>query len=234
MKRFYETAHVRDDAGAFGIRLDTRELKTPAKKKLRCPTKKMAQLIADEWQAQEENVLPDTMPVMRLVATAIDGVETAIDETANDFAAYGLSDLLCYRAAHPEKLVKQQEEAWTPMLDWAQARFEMAFTVTSGVLPVTQPDGTYARLVEIAGGEVFRLAGLSFGAPLLESAILTLALAEAKITAQTAYELSQLDDIFQMQEWGGDEELTARLARRQGDIVALSRYFEALAGRGIS
>lgn len=229
MKRFYEAAAVTHDASDFGVRLDARELKTPAKNPLRCPTKKMAQLVADEWQAQDENISPDSMPIMRLVATAIDGVQNKIDATAQAFADYGLSDLLCYRAEHPHKLIKQQEAAWSPMLDWMQARFELAFVVTSGIAPVVQPDGVRARLVEIAGQEVFRLTGLAFGAPLLGSAILTLALAEAEINAQKAYELSQLDDIFQLTEWGADAEAAQRLARRQRDITALSRYFDALA-----
>ena len=231
MKRFFENVNVVPIDGGFAITLDEHLLKTPAKKTLCCPTQKLAQLVATEWQQQGDTIKPDLMPVMRLVATALDRVQHTQAETAKAFAAYGLSDLLCYRATHPEKLVKRQEATWTPLLGWAKARFGLSLVVTSGIVPAPQPANTQSRLIDIVGDDIFRLAGLAFGAPLLGSAILALALAESEINVQTAYEASQLDDIFQMEEWGRDAEITERLAHRHSEILALGRYFAALADR---
>lgn len=231
MKRFYEQAEAAPLEHGFGVQLDGRALKTPAKQTLMCPSAELAQLVAEEWQAQGDEIVPDAMPIMRLVATALDRVSAAIDETAAAFAAYGLSDLLCYRAEHPDKLVERQAAQWEPWLDWARRRYDMSFNVTAGILPVSQPDGTELRFQEIAGDEPFRVTGLAFGAPLLGSAVLTLALAEGDIDAQMAYEVSQLDDIFQIEQWGADHEAETKLARRQQEIDALGRYFSALAAR---
>ena len=231
MKRFYETVNVKEAANGFAVQLDAHLLKTPAKKTLYCPTQNLAQLVADEWAAQSATIQPDLMPIMRLVATALDRVQTMPHESAEAFAAYGLSDLLCYRATHPEKLVARQAASWSPLLDWARARFGLVLGVTSGIVPVAQPSDTKARLAAVAGDDIFRLTGLAFGAPLLGSAIVTLALAEAEINAETAYETSQLDDIFQMEEWGRDVEIAERLSRRHAEIAALGCYFAAIADK---
>lgn len=227
-RRFYETVSVADTEAGFVIRLDAHELKTPAKKPLILPTQKLAQLVADEWQAQAEMIDSHTMPHMRLVSTALDRVSEVSSETAASFAAYGMSDLLCYRAAHPEKLVAQQAAQWDPLLDWARQRFDMSFEVTSGVLPVAQAQDNEARLVAIAGEEAFRLTGLAHTAAILGSAVLALALDEQHIGPDEAYRLAFLDDLFQIEEWGEDEEAVARLDKITMDIRVASVYLSAL------
>ena len=114
------------------------------------------------------------------------------------------------------------------MLAWAQERFDLTFNVTGGILPVDQPAGNAARLTEIAGRDVFRVAGLAHGASLLGSAILTLALEAEEIAAEQAHALSNLDALFQIDEWGADAEAVERLEQIALDIQALNRYFSAL------
>lgn len=228
MKRFFEQAAVEAKADSYAVTLDGRVLKTPAKQPLTLPTAALAQLVADEWQAQGDEIDTATMLHMRLVSTACDRVAEVKQETAEAFAAYGMSDLLCYRADNPDKLVAKQAAAWDPLLAWAQSRFDMSFEVTAGILPVEQPPANAARLVAAAGDEVFRLTGLAHTAALLGSALLTLALDEAHITAKQAYELAFLDDLFQMEEWGADEEAQMRLDNIALEIAEAARYLSAL------
>lgn len=227
-RRFYETVSVAAQNAGFIVKLDAHELKTPAKNPLILPTEALAQAVADEWQAQAQDIDSHTMPTMRLVSTALDRVADVPQETAQAFAAYGMSDLLCYRAENPEKLVKRQAEAWDPLLAWAQARFDMSFEVTQGILPIAQPSGNEARLVAIAGDDVFRLTGLAHMAAILGSAILALAVEAEEITQEAAYSLAFLDDLFQIEEWGEDEEAMSRLAKIALDIEHASRYLLAL------
>lgn len=227
-RRFYETVSVAAQNAGFIVKLDTHELKTPAKNPLILPTEALARAVADEWQAQAQDIDSHTMPTMRLVSTALDRVAAVPQETAQAFAAYGMSDLLCYRAENPEKLVKRQAEAWDPLLAWAQARFDMSFEVTQGILPIAQPSGNEARLVAIAGDDVFRLTGLAHMAAILGSAILALAVEAEEITHEAAYSLAFLDDLFQIEEWGEDEEAMSRLAKIALDIEHASRYLLAL------
>ena len=229
-RRFYEKVSVAEAGGGDGfiVRLDAHELKTPAKKPLILPTAELAQHVADEWQAQETDIDSHTMPTMRLVSTALDRVAEARDETAQAFAAYGMSDLLCYRAENPDKLVKKQADAWDPLLDWAKHRFDISFEVTQGILPINQPSENEARLITIAGDDVFRLTGLAHMAATLGSAILAIAVDEAHIDAQGAYQLAFLDDLYQIDEWGVDAEAVDRLDRIALAIRLASGYLSAL------
>ena len=227
-RRFYEEVNVIEVNGGFIVRLDAHELKTPAKKPLVMPTVALAQHVADEWRAQETDIDSYSMPTMRLVSTALDRVADVPMETAQAFAAYGMSDLLCYRAENPDKLVKKQADAWDPILDWAKNRFDMSFEVTQGILPINQPADNEARLLAIAGTDVFRLTGLAHMAAILGSAILAIAADEAHIDAQQAYQLAFLDDLYQIDEWGSDEEAVDRLDKIALDIRHASSYLSAL------
>ena len=137
--------------GAFAVLLDAHELKTPAKKPLHVPSEALAKLIAEEWQAQADEIDPNSMPHMRLVSTALDRVAENTAETAKAFAAYVMSDLLCYRAEHPQKLVQKQADSWDPLLQWAKSRFDVSLAVTAGILPVEQPQENHARFAAAAG-----------------------------------------------------------------------------------
>lgn len=227
-KRFYEAVSVAAKDAGFVVKLDAHELKTPAKARLLLPTEDLANLVADEWAAQQDEINTAQMLNMRLVSTALDRVSTLVAETAAAFAAYGMSDLLCYRADNPERLVTRQAEAWDPLLAWARARFDMSFEVTNGVLPVSQPAINEARFANIAGTDVFRLTGLAHVAALLGSAILTLALEDGYIDAQQAYEAAFLDDLYQIEEWGHDEEADMRLSKIALEIRQAARYLSAL------
>lgn len=227
-RRFYKEVNVTEVNGGFIVRLDAHELKTPAKKPLVMPTVALAQHVADEWRAQETDIDSYSMPTMRLVSTALDRVADVPMETAQAFAAYGMSDLLCYRAENPDKLVKKQADAWDPILDWAKNRFDMSFEVTQGILPINQPADNEARLLAIAGTDVFRLTGLAHMAAILGSAILAIAADEAHIDAQQAYQLAFLDDLYQIDEWGSDEEAVDRLDKIALDIRHASSYLSAL------
>jgi len=227
-KRFYKTVSVEARDDAFVVMLDSHELKTPAKKPMHLPREALAKLVAAEWDVQQDEIDSHSMPVMRLVSTALDRVSEVPQETAEAYAAYAMSDLLCYRADHPEKLVAKQAESWDPLLDWAKSRFDISFNVTSGILPIDQPEENRARFVAAAGDNLFRLTGLAHLAALLRSAILAIALDEGRIDAKQAYELAFLDDLAQMEDWGVDEEAHMRLQKIELEIATLAGYLSSL------
>lgn len=227
-RRFYDTVSIEARDNVFVVMLDTHELKTPAKKPMHLPSEALAELVAEEWQAQSEEIDPNTMPIMRFVSTALDRVADQIADTAMAFAAYSMSDLLCYRAEHPEKLVEKQSDSWNPLLDWARARFDVSLQVTTGILPVEQPSENQARFAAAAGDDPFRLTALAHLAALLGSAILALALNEARISPREAYELAFLDDLYQMEDWGIDEEAQLRLDKIELEIATVAGYLSAL------
>ncbi|MGL6210132.1 MAG: ATP12 family protein, partial [Paracoccaceae bacterium] len=102
-KRFWKQASVSPVDGGFAITLDGRPVKTPAKTPLVVPTEGLARAIAAEWDAQTGLVKPDTMPFTRTANSALDKVAPQFNEVVDMLAAYGETDLLCYRAIGPEE-----------------------------------------------------------------------------------------------------------------------------------
>lgn len=225
VKRFYKQAALVQTPEGYGVMLDTHTLKTPAANTIAVPHKNLAQLLAQEWAAQGDTIAPNTMPIMRLVATALDKPPAPHVQT---FIDYGISDLLCYRASQPEELVAQQNAAWDPLLAWAKSDFGITLATTQGLASAPHAASTATLLAQAAGTDALRLAGLAHGSALLGSAILTLALAQAHITAQAAHEAAFLDDIFQISHWGADAEATTRLDKIALEISSLTGYFSAL------
>ena len=69
--RFYKTVSTAKEEGGYAVMLDQYRLKTPGKMTLLLPSQHLAQLTADEWQAQGEKIDPSTMPVTRLLLSLI-------------------------------------------------------------------------------------------------------------------------------------------------------------------
>jgi hypothetical protein len=138
-KRFWKAVTVVQEGGGFAVRLDARPVKTPAKRPLVLPTRAMAEAVAAEWAAVDNAIDPRRMPVTRAANAAIDKVATQFDEVAAMIAAYGASDLLCYRATAADPLARAQAEAWDPMLAWAERTYGARLATTEGVVPIAQP-----------------------------------------------------------------------------------------------
>lgn len=214
LKRFYKAASVGKADGGYHVLLDGRPVKTPAKAALLLPLEGLAAGIAAEWDAQGEKIQPADMPLMSLATTGIDRVTPQREDVIDQIAAYGGSDLLCYRAQEPEELVSRQAEHWQPLLDWSRERFGAELAVTSGIMPLTQPDPSLAALrAAVASYDDLTLSGLYQLTTGFGSLVLALAVTEAWIEAEKAVELAQLDELFQAERWGEDREA---LQRRQG------------------
>ena len=228
MKRFWKEAGIFEGAG-FGIALDGRPLKTPARADLMVPSRALAEAIADEWNAAGETVDPRTMPLTGLANAAIDRVAPDAATFAAGLGHYGETDLLCYRADAPAALGERQEQVWGPLLAWARRRFDVDFEVTAGINHVAQPRATVEQLSHaVAALDAFRLAGLSPLVTIGGSLIAALAVIEGAATAEEAWDAASLDERWQLDQWGADAEAEAALANRRGDFLAAARFLELL------
>ncbi len=225
-KRFWQAAVAEPCDGGFTVRLDGRAVKTPAKAPLVVPTLAMAEAIAAEWDAQAGEVRPDTMPMTRSANSAIDKIVPQRAEVVEIVAAYGGSDLLCYRATAPEALRTRQAEGWNPLLDWAAEAFGARLVVTDGVIPVAQPVEAVARLRDrVAAQTEFQLAGLHDLVAISGSLVLGLAVTEERLTEAEAWALSRIDETWQVEQWGEDEEAAAMEAHKQVAFREASRFY---------
>ncbi|MBN9079160.1 MAG: ATPase [Rhizobiales bacterium 65-79] len=229
-KRFYETVTTAEEEGGHVVHLDGRPVRTPAGAVLVLPTAAAARLVADEYAAQEDHIVPLTMPVTRLANTAFDGVSSAADAVLEDILKYSTSDLLCYRADSPEALVERQSEAWDPVLDWARSELGARFALAEGVMHVEQPRETIGAVaVHLRKrAEPFRLAAMHLMTSLTGSALLALAVEAHAIEAETAWAAAHIDEDWNVEHWGEDSEAAKRRAGRKRDMMAAVALLDAL------
>ncbi|MDW4500461.1 ATP12 family protein [Sulfitobacter sp. D35] len=226
-KRFWETAEVTETARGFGIALDGRPVRTPAKRLLEVPTRAFAECIATEWDAQEKTIDPLSMPFTRTANAALDKVAIQQEAVVDMLADYGDSDLLCYRAEGPDALVWRQSEQWDPMLDWAAETFDARLMPRTGVMHAPQDPDALARLrAQVRAMNAFELAAFHDLVSLSGSLILGLAATRDAAPVETLWETSRLDEIWQTEQWGHDDE-AARMAevKRQAFLHA-KRVFD--------
>lgn len=229
-KRFWTKVAVVPEGEGFGVTLDGRPLRTPLKAPLRLPTRNFAEEVAREWAAQEGEVRPATMPATRLANSALHKVPEQRAEVVDMLASYGASDLLCYRAEAPRKLVERQAAAWDPLLDWARAAHGAALRTGLGIMPVEQPAEALERLrAPMEAMDDFTLAAFHDLVTLSGSLVLALAVAEGRLSAEEGWALSRVDEEFQIEEWGEDEEAAEAAALRRQAFLDAAR-FHALLG----
>ncbi|RVD64788.1 ATP12 family chaperone protein [Mesorhizobium sp. M7A.F.Ca.ET.027.03.2.1] len=230
-KRFYKTVSVAPVEGGFAVHLDGKPVRTPGKALLAVPTEAAAALVADEFAAQSETINPVTMPVMRLVNTAIDGVASDPQAVLEDILRFASSDLLCYRADAPQGLVERQNQHWDPVIDWARA-LGARFNLAEGIIHVEQPRETIAVLGSHLAQrtEPLRLAATHVMTSLTGSALLALAVDFGELDADSAWAAAHVDEDWQIEHWGQDAEAVARRAARKRDMMAAVGLLQALKG----
>ncbi len=230
MKRFYKQVSVAPEGPGFALRLDERGVKTPARAGLVVPSAALAEAIAAEWSAQGEEIDPRSMPLTGLANAAIDRVAPDPQAFAARLAEYAESDLLCYRAETPDKLVARQAERWDPILAWARRRFDIELAVICGIMHQPQSAAAIQQLARVVAARgPFELAGLSPLVTVSGSLVIALALAERAIGLEDAWNAASLDEQWQLEQWGDDSEASAALEARRKDFEAGARFLELLA-----
>ena len=206
-KRFWKTTAVEAHDDGYTVVLDDRPLRTPQKSPLIMPSAALAESVAREWDEQGERVDPQTLPFTRLCNSAIDKVTVQFADVADAVAAFGGSDLLCYRADGPSGLVARQAAAWDDILDWAAEYYGARLVTTQGIMPVAQDSAVLLRLSEIVHQQTpFSLTALYELVNLSGSLILGLAVGESRLPADVAWESSKVDEDWQIEAWGQDDE----------------------------
>ncbi|MEO3999236.1 ATP12 family protein [Mesorhizobium sp. CAU 1732] len=231
-KRFYTEASVAETPEGFAVQLDAKPVRTPGRALLALPTAAAAQLIADEFEAQRETIDPTTMPVLRLVNTAIDGVATDTQAVLEDIMRFSSSDMLFYRADTPEALVTRQADAWDPVIDWARSTLGARFFLAEGIVHVDQPRDAIAA-VGIwlkQRDDACRLSAIHLMTTLTGSALLALAIDAGALDPDEAWTAAHIDEDWNIEQWGDDAEAIHRRVLRRRDFDAAVALIRALPG----
>jgi len=229
VKRFWKEVTLEPEGEGWGIRLDGRPLRTPARAPLTLPSQRLAKAVAEEWRNIGETIDPRAMPLTGLANAAIDRIAPDREAVAEGLARYAEADLACYRTEGPSELLERQEKEWNPLLAWAGRRFDVDFATTSGLMHVEQPEETVKQLGHAIGTlDRFRLAGLSPLITIGGSLVASLAVLEKATTPEQAWEAVSVDERWQLERWGSDSEAETALENRRRDFLAAARFLELL------
>lgn len=227
-KRFYAEALAAPVEDGYGVTLDGRPVRIPSRAVLAVPSASLAQALAAEWQGQGDFIEPMSMPLTRLVNSALDGVARTPRETAEEIVKYAGSDLLCYRAEGPSSLVARQAAHWDPVLGFLRERFGMRFVLSEGIRYVDQPENSVAAVRAALPQDALRLAALASMTALAGSALLALAVWTGGLEAEAAWTAAHVDEDHQIELWGVDAEAAARREARRREFVAAAALLRHL------
>ena len=220
-KRFYKSVHVQENAAGFEVLLDGRALKSPAKAALRVPNEALANAIRDEFDAQKEEIAPDTMPLFSLAATAIDRVMTQRDSLNQELVGYGQNDLICYRCAPDEDplLAEREAEKWGAIQAWMAEKHNVLLRAFDGIMPQAQSDDVAPALQKaITAIDDWQFVSLYRATTLSGSVSLGLAFVAGHIDVPQLMQLAFLDDYYQEEKWGADEWAIERRDHIQAEL----------------
>jgi chaperone required for assembly of F1-ATPase len=227
-KRFYTSAGVIEAPEGVTVRLDDKVIRTPSGKALLVPNRAIADAIATEWTAQKEIIDITSMPLTRLANSVIDGVVDRGDAVADDVAKYFGSDLLFYRAGHPDALVAREAAAWDPVLFWAADTLGAHFMLAEGIVYVHQPDPAIAAARAALPDDPWAIAAVHIVTTLTGSALLALALLHGVLDQDQVWAAAHVDENWNIEHWGEDAEVAARREARLVDFRAAAYVIDAL------
>jgi len=231
-KRFYKDAGVTETEGGFAVTLDGRPIRTPSGRVVAVPVRPLAEAVAAEWQAQGETLDPLTMPLTRFANSVVEGVVDRADLVRDDIAKYLQSDLLFYRAGHPEALVRREAEHWDPVLDWARDALGAHFILAEGIKHVGQPEAAVAAARAALPNHAWAIAAAHVVTTITGSAMLALALVHRVRDADQVWAAAHVDEDWNAEQWGADEEAAVRRAARDVDYRAAVQILRALEPTG--
>ncbi len=229
MRRFWKEVSLEPSTFGHAVRLDARPVKTPKRNELALPTKRLADAVVAEWEAVEKTVDPILMPMTGFANAAIDHIGADREGFVTAIAAYGETDLLCYRAGEGEPLAERQAVVWDPWLEWARVRYDVGFTIVEGIMHRPQPEATLAKLrAAVAARGTFEMAAMAKLTHLSGSLILALALIERAGEAPELWKVACLDEIWQEELWGEDYFATKNRRDREAEFMAADRFLKLL------
>jgi chaperone required for assembly of F1-ATPase len=231
-KRFYADVGVAEADGGFAITLDGKPIKTPSGRVVTVPVREIADAIAAEWSAQQETIDPLTMPLTRFANSVVESVVDRVALVRDDVAKYLHSDLLFYRAGHPQALVEREAQHWDPVLFWAADALGAHFILGEGIMHVRQPDSAVEAARATLPSDPWSVAAVHVVTTLTGSALLALALTRGARDPDQIWDAAHVDEDWNRDQWGVDEEVAARRAAREVDFRAAVRILRAMQSPG--
>ncbi|WJW79838.1 ATP12 family protein [Bartonella sp. TP] len=230
MKRFYKLAKVDFKDKGYAVLLDNKIVKTPAGNQLLLPSFQVAQFIAKEFMAQNDVIMPSSMPVTRIANTVLDGIVSDPQAIIEDILRMAAHDLLFYRVQEPQALAKLQGECWDNLLDKIYELTGAHFNLTYELTHIVQPSesikllGMFLRRFNTP----FALGALHVMSSLMSSALIALLISAKELSLHQAWEAANIEQNWCIESWGSDDEIVKARLQDFEQVKAAYDLFHAL------
>ncbi len=234
MKRFYSEVAIAQTPQGYEILLDGRAIKTKNKQPVLAPNQALGDHVAQEWRDQEEQIVPDTMPLTQILNTKIDRIAHERSQIHATVMKYLNTDLICYFAATPDALVAAQTAHWQQWIDWLNETLSVKLKTTSGLIALSQDDEVHAgvhHLISEMSNDEFTI--LQLVSSLSGSLILALAFTKGVAKVDDVFQSSFVEEhykneLYDAQKYGLDPMLEKKQRQMRIDLDACEVYLKNL------
>ena len=221
-KRNWKSVKLKKSSSGYIIFLDDNILKTPAGTKCLLKSRDIAHEVCKEWSRIKSEINYNYMPYTKMSFLSVDRSERESMELKTKLVAYGMSDLLCYRAEIESDLAKLQSKGWDPLLKWAQTKLNLTFMICNSIMPVEQSRGLELKLLKLVKSiDSLELTTFNELVTLSGSLIISFAIQKKKLSPEKAWKLTRIDEDWQRHRWGKLEE------HRAEDKIKRSLFMQA-------
>ena len=212
MKKFWEKVSIKKiSSDSFCVMLDKRILKTPLKRDLILPNLNLAEEIVKEWDQDSKKINTESMIFYGLISTSLDKIIDNKNLYINDILDYVDTDLICYRAESPKELVELQKNKWDPIILFIEKYIGIKVQVFQGIFPKKQHTTVHTKLTNLINQfSIFEISVLHRITNITGSIFLSLCVLKKDISKKEVFELSVLDELWQSENWGFDEEISQK------------------------
>jgi len=227
ISRFYKEVSIEESNTNFCVLLDGKKARTPKKKIIQFPLKPLAEAIAAEWDAQDKDIDPFSMPLNRLCNVALDIDEEAIVLLVDELLNFIQTDALIFRSYEPEALVALQDDQWNIIQEYAEDLLEGKITLTQGLSIPEQSDILSENARNILNAlSIFELTALHTITTISGSIFIALTLFTQNISSDQAWQAGHLEEDWNISLWGDDEEAQKRRKFRRKEWDAACKLLK--------
>jgi len=230
MKKFWETIEIKKKSSKeFYILLDDKKLKTPLKNELVLSNYLMAKEVLKEWDQSSDIIKTDDLVFYGLLSTAIDRVREEKNSYINDIINFIDTDLICYRADNPIDLVSFQNKHWDPVIILIEKYINNNVGVFKGVMPSQQNSKVHHKIKNLVVGlNDVQISVLHRITNLIGSVFLALCILKKDLSNKQAFELSFLDELWQAENWGYEEDASAKRKKIRTELNRLILFIDCI------
>ena len=219
MKRFYKSVSVEQSGPAYHVALDGRPIKTQGGDPQLVRSKALAEALAAEWAGQGDTIDPARFALRDMTDYALDVVPATRAEIVAKLLRYAETDTLCYRADPDEPLWHRQRKVWDPLVETLELREGVKLERVSGVVARPHTPETMDRLkMRLDSHDHFALTALEQLTSLAASLCIGLAALEENADGEQLWAAANLEEDWQVEQWGEDAQAAARSARRKSEF----------------